>query len=90
MIPGRLRRPKADFSLVLTGRSGRGNLALALGLTLLGALGYSPGPSALWKDPEAALLLGAAIFLNVTAGLPELAAPARLRRHEGPLCHHAG
>jgi Zn-dependent protease len=60
--PGRLKRPKADFSLVsLAGPAA--NLALALGLSLLGALGFQ---GLKLDSPEAALLLGAAIAINVT------------------------
>lgn len=59
--PGRLRRPKADFSLVaLAGPAG--NLALALLLTLLGSLLFA------WlgvESVEARLIIAAGIFLNV-------------------------
>ena len=60
--PGRLKRPKADFSLVaLAGPLA--NLALALALTLLGALGFQ---GLGLHSPEGALLLGAAIAINIT------------------------
>jgi Zn-dependent protease len=59
--PGRLRRPKADFSVVaLAGPVG--NLALALALTLVGALAF------VWlgvESAEARLIVAAGIFLNV-------------------------
>ena len=59
--PGRLRNPKADFSLVaLAGPLG--NLALALALALLGgALFAGLGV----ESPEAHLIVAAGIFLNV-------------------------
>jgi Zn-dependent protease len=60
--PGRLKRPKADFSLVaLAGPAA--NLVLALGLGALGALGFR-GLGLV--SPEAGLLVGAAISINIT------------------------
>jgi Zn-dependent protease len=59
--PGRLRRPKADFSLVaLAGPVG--NMAMALALTLLGTLIFT----GLGVDSvEGHLIISAGIFLNV-------------------------
>jgi Zn-dependent protease len=66
--PGRLRRPKADFSLVAAAGPAS-NLALALGLALAGALVFH---GLKLDSPEAALLLGAAICINVTLACVQL------------------
>ena len=59
--PASLKRPKADFSLVsLAGPLA--NLALALALALVGAIGFL---GLGLRSPEAGLLLGAAIAINV-------------------------
>lgn len=60
--PGRLKRPKADFSLVAAAGPGA-NLSLALGLTLAGAAIFQ---GLKWQSPEGALLFKAAIAINVT------------------------
>ena len=70
--PSRLRRPKADFSLVAVAGPA-GNLALAVGLALLGALVFG----GLGVDsPEGRMIVAAGIFLNVMlAGLNLLPLP---------------
>jgi len=60
--PGRLKRPKADFSLVSLAGPGA-NLAAALSLALIGALAFH---GLKLDNPPAALLLGSAIAINVT------------------------
>jgi Zn-dependent protease len=66
--PGGLKRPKADFSLVAVAGPAA-NLLLALGLAFLGALLFQ---GLKLESPAAALLLGAAIHINVILACVQL------------------
>ena len=59
--PSRLKRPKADFSLVALAGPGA-NLTLAIFLSMVGAVAFQ---SLKLDNQEAALLFGAAITINV-------------------------